>query len=164
MKNIPYIIIAAFAILLTSACQKNELHEEDKPGYGKHLKTLAVGVEEETETRVGFGEDLAFYWNRGDKIGVLTSAGFKEMTLDESYGGRGMGMFVGDFEEEMGGWIVYPFGAHMMAGEQLTYVLPSSYTYVYPLFSTVKETKSKLSTATLHNVDSVLTICSLRSA
>lgn len=129
MKNIPYIIIAAFAILLTSACQKNELHEEDKPGYGKHLKTLAVGVEEETETRVGFGEDLAFYWNRGDKIGVLTSAGFKEMTLDESYSGRGIGMFVGDFEEEMGGWIVYPFGAHMMAGEQLTYVLPSSYTY-----------------------------------
>ena len=94
MKNIPYIIIAAFAILLTSACQKNELQEEDKPGYGKHLKTLAVGVEEETETRVGFGEDLAFYWNRGDKIGVLTSAGFKEMTLDESYGGRGIGMYI----------------------------------------------------------------------
>lgn len=119
----------AFAMFLAIACQRNELQEDVRPEARSSFKTLTVGVADETGTRVGFNEDNSFYWHRGDKIGVLTVNGFKEMTVGDEYHGQSTGVFTGDFEEEIGDYVVYPAGLHVMGEGQLTYNLPSSYTY-----------------------------------
>jgi hypothetical protein len=127
MKKISYVV--AFAMLLAFSCQKSELRGDGSPKEQKHLRTLSVGVADEESTRVGFDQDNSFYWHRGDKISVLTSAGFREMTLNEGYHGKAIGVFTGDFAEEIGDYVVYPSGDHLMAGGELTYVLPTTYTY-----------------------------------
>lgn len=127
MKNISYVV--AFAILLAFSCQKNELRDEYSPKEERHLRTLAVGVADDELTRVGFDQNNSFYWHRGDKISVLTSAGFREMILAEGYHGKAVGVFTGDFAEEIGDYVVYPSGEHLMTGEELTYVLPATYIY-----------------------------------
>ena len=127
MKNTAYVM--ALAILLASACQKNEIQENELPQAEKNLRVLTVGVADGQQTRVGFGEDNSFYWHSGDRIGVITVNGFKEMTLNDGYHGQATGVFTGQFEEEPGDYVVYPHGAHSMTDGQLTYVLPSSYTY-----------------------------------
>ena len=119
----------ALAILLASACQKNEIQENEPPQAKENLRVLTVGVADGQQTRVGFGEDNSFYWHSGDRIGVITVNGFKEMTLNDGYHGQATGVFTGQFEEEPGDYVVYPHGAHSMTDGQLTYVLPSSYTY-----------------------------------
>ena len=127
MKKITYIM--AFAVLLAASCQKNESSDEssyEKPG---HSKTLTVGVADETQTRVGFDENNSFYWHRGDRIGVLTSSGLKQMTLDDQYHQKASGVFYGDFQEELGEYVVYPYGNHLIANGLLTFILPSSYIY-----------------------------------
>ena len=127
MKNTAYVM--ALAILLASACQKNEIQENEPPQAKENLRVLTVGVADGQQTRVGFGEDNSFYWHSGDRIGVITVNGFKEMTLNDGYHGQATGVFTGQFEEEPGDYGVYPHGAHSMTEGQLTYVLPSSYTY-----------------------------------
>lgn len=127
MKNTAYMM--ALAILLASACQKNEIQENEPPQAEENLRVLTVGVADGQQTRVGFGEDNSFYWHSGDRIGVITMNGFKEMTLNDGYHGQATGVFTGQFEEEPGDYVVYPHGAHSMTDGQLTYVLPSSYTY-----------------------------------
>lgn len=124
MKNISYIM--AFAILLAISCQKTEPQDEAMPGDEKHRQTLTVGA---AETKVGFDGSNSFYWHRGDRISVLTSSGFKEMTLDDSYHGKSSGVFAGDFAEAIGDYVLYPSGAHAMTADQLTYVLPDMYSY-----------------------------------
>ena len=125
MKHSLYII--ASALLLAGSCQKDESPEAESHN-GSH-RTLIVGIEKETETKVGFDENYAFYWHKGDRIGVLTTAGFREMTLMDNYDKKRFGVFTGTFTEETGAYIVYPYGEHMIQDETLTYVLPSSYTY-----------------------------------
>lgn len=127
MKNISYVV--AFAILLAFSCQKNELRDEDSPKEERHLRTLAVGVADDELTRVGFDQNNSFYWHGGDRISVLTSAGFREMILAEGYHGKAVGVFTGDFAEEIGDYVVYPSGEHLMTGGELTYVLPATYIY-----------------------------------
>lgn len=127
MKNTAYVM--ALAILLASACQKNEIQENEPPQAKENLRVLTVGVADGQQTRVGFGEDNSFYWHSGDRIGVITVNGFKEMTLNDGYHGQATGVFTGQFEEEPEDYVVYPHGAHSMTEGQLTYVLPSSYTY-----------------------------------
>lgn len=127
MKTTIYLM--AFAILMAVSCQRMESGSDDIPDDIKNFRTLTVGVADDKMTRVGFDENNSFYWHKGDKIGVLTSAGFREMTLDERYHGKASGVFVGDFEEEIGAHVIYPSGTHVLDGEQLTYVLPASYTY-----------------------------------
>ena len=127
MKKTPYFM--AFAMLLALSCQKNEIQEDAAYSNTEHLKTLTVGVVDEPDTRVGFDGTNSFYWHMGDKIGVITSSGFKEMTLDEQYHRQSSGVFTGSFEEEIGNIVVYPYGGHSLADGQLTYVLPASYTY-----------------------------------
>ena len=128
MKRIIYIMAFAMAALAVS-CQRNELQDDYMPERGSSLKTLQVGVGGYPQTRVGFDENNSFYWHEGDKIGVLTENGFKEMTLNDGYQGQASGVFTGDFEEEMGDYVVYPYGTHVMDSGQLTYVLPSTYAY-----------------------------------
>lgn len=127
MKNMTYIM--AFAIFLTASCQKNEFKEDPVHEIAGHIKVLTVGVAEEPETRVGFDGNNSFYWHRGDRIGVITTAGFKEMILDDQYHRQPSGVFLGDFEENMGDYVVYPHGSHLLDNGQLTYILPSEYTY-----------------------------------
>ena len=127
MKTTIYIMAAA--VLLAVSCQRMESQSDDIPDDLVNYRTLTVGVADDQETRVGFDENNSFYWHKGDKIGVMTSAGFKEMTLDDRYQGNSTGVFVGDFAEEIGEHIVYPSGSHTLDGGVLTYVLPSSYTY-----------------------------------
>ena len=125
MKKTIYII--AFAIFLAASCQREEF-----PGVhvvDNKQKTLAVGVADESDTRVGFDENKAFYWHQGDKIGVLTTAGFREMVLGDQYHKQAVGVFTGNFTEDIGEYVIYPSGTHRMENGQLTYVLPSSYTY-----------------------------------
>ena len=121
--------IMAFAIILVASCQVIESPMDDAPEDLKNYRTLTVGVSEEPDTRVGFDENNSFYWHRGDKVGVQTAAGFKEMILDDKYYGFETGVFVGDFMEELGDYVVYPFGMHVLEEGILTYVLPASYTY-----------------------------------
>lgn len=118
----------ALAMFLAFACQKNEIQGDGGPEDMKISRTLTVGVAD-TETRVGFDQSNSFYWHKGDRIGVLTSAGFKDMILDDNYHGLPIGVFAGDFEEDMGEYVIYPSGAHSVDGGLLTYVLPSEYTY-----------------------------------
>ena len=127
MKNTAYIL--AIAMFLAVSCQKNESPEDSVYGNKEHYKTLAVGVEEDQQTRVGFDENNLFYWQKGDRIGVLTASGLKEMTLDDQYHKKYSGVFYGDFLEDFGEYVIYPYGAHRFENELLTFILPSSYTY-----------------------------------
>ena len=127
MKKISYFM--AIAMFLAFSCQREDVQGERSPEVRTHYRTLNVGVADEPETRVGFDEDNSFYWHGGDKVGVLTVNGFKEMTIGDEYHGQATGVFTGDFEEEIGDYVVYPHGAHILDNGQLTYVLPSSYTY-----------------------------------
>ena len=116
----------AFAILLALSCQRDELRDEAVSS----VKTLKVSVADEPATRVGFDDGNSFYWHKGDRIGVLTSAGFKVMTIDPQYDLQPTGVFTGEFAEDIGDYAVYPYGDHFIdEGGQLVYVLPSSYTY-----------------------------------
>lgn len=127
MKNKKYLM--AFAMFLALACQNDKLKDSLVPENAEHLKILTVGVVDEQNTRVGFDEEGSFYWHKGDKIGVITTAGFKEMTLDEQYHGKSSGVFTGSFAEDMGDYVVYPHGTHTLENGQLRYVLPPTYTY-----------------------------------
>ena len=127
MKNTAYII--ASAILLAGSCQKQVLPGEEGPANSQHSKILTVGVNDEADTRVGFDGNNSFYWHVGDKIGVITSGGFREMILNDQYHKKPSGVFTGNFAEEIGAYVVYPYGDHMIQNDVLTYVLPSSYTY-----------------------------------
>lgn len=127
MKTIIYLMTSA--IIMVVSCQRMDSEREGIPEDLRNYRTLTVGVADNQKTKVGFDENNSFYWHKGDKIGVMTSAGFKEMTLDDRYQGKASGVFVGEFEEEFGDHIVFPSGAHSLDGDVLTYVLPASYTY-----------------------------------
>lgn len=129
MKQIIY-LMAASAMFLAIACQKNEFQDSTSHDGADNLKTLTVGVTEGPDTRVGFDENNAFYWHKGDRIGVITVAGFKEMVLDEQYHRQPSGVFTGNFAEDMGDYVVYPYGGHVLEDGVLTYTIPSSYSYV----------------------------------
>ena len=125
MKKTLYII--AFAIFLAASCQREKL--PGGPEINDTQKTLAVGVADEADSRVGFDENKSFYWHQGDRIGVMTSAGFREMVLGDQYHKKAVGVFTGNFAEDIGGYVIYPYGTHRMENGLLKYVLPSSYTY-----------------------------------
>ena len=127
MKQILYIV--ASAMFLAASCQKDELPEEPQRRNSANYKTLTVEVVDKQMTRVGFDGNNAFYWHKGDRIGVLTTSGLKEMTLYEQYHKQPVGVFYGDFSEDFGDYVIYPYGGHLIENGQLTYVLPSSYTY-----------------------------------
>lgn len=115
---------------LAIGCQKEEIKNNEVIENTGYTRTLTVGVADEADTRVGFDEDNAFYWHEGDMIGVRTESGFQVMTLLEEYDHQASGVFGGDFEGEMGEYVVYPHNAyHGISDAELIYVLPSSYKY-----------------------------------
>ena len=119
----------ASAMILTLSCQKTEISGDGIPESEEYSRTLVVKVEEDLRTRAGFDENRDFYWHKGDKVGVQTSAGMKEMLLDDNYQGMAYGVFTGSFEEPIGEIVVYPFGNHVITEELLAYYFPSSYDY-----------------------------------
>lgn len=127
MKKTIYIM--ALAMFVAGACQKDNLQDDTPREDAVHYKTLTVGAGEISQTRVGFDENNTFYWDKGDQIGVFTTAGIKEMTLEDQYDKKQIGVFYGDFQDDIGEYAVYPYGNHSIADGQLTYVLPSSYSY-----------------------------------
>ena len=108
MKKIAYLM--AFAILLAFSCQRDELRDEAV----RSIRTLKVGVSDEPQAKVGFDGNNAFYWHAGDRIAVLTTAGFKVMTIDSQYDRQAIGVFAGEFTEDIGDYAVYPYGSHTM--------------------------------------------------
>lgn len=118
-----------FAMLLALSCQKNESRSDCMSETENFSRTLTAMLADDPQTRVGFGLDGAFYWHRGDRISVLTSAGMKEMVIGDEYQGQSYGLFYGDFEESIGEYAVYPSGPHTIVDDQLTFHLPASYSY-----------------------------------
>ena len=118
------------ALAFASCTQEDALNNE----YG--LKTLEVSVEKGVESRVGFTDaaQAEFFWTKGDKIGVTTTSStttFQGMTL-VGEGGEATGTFTGNFSGTATGYAVYPYGnseRHSVSNDNLTYVLPSEYTY-----------------------------------
>ena len=78
MKYTAYII--AFAIFWVVSCQRVEFQQEKSAPAA--YRTLSIGVDNEADTKVGFDESNSFYWHKGDKIGVLTTAGFYGVVID----------------------------------------------------------------------------------
>ena len=125
MKYTVYII--ALAIFLAASCQRDEFPEEKSDKYPYRI--LVVSIDDEAETRVGFDENNSFYWHKGDRIGVFTTSGFKEMTIMDKYHKKPGGLFIGNFEEQIEDYVVYPYGNHSIENGLLTFDLPESYTY-----------------------------------
>ena len=126
MKKTLYII--ASAIFLVASCQKNEITEEGISEKSDNFKILKVGIADQ-QSRVGFNADNTLYWHKGDRIGIITSAGLKAMDLYDEYDKQPVGLFYGDFQEEFGDYVIYPYGNHRIENGLLTYILPSSYIY-----------------------------------
>ncbi len=127
MKKTLYIM--SLAVFVAASCQKDALQDDKLRESTDNYKTLTVGTADIPQTRVGFDENYTFYWDKGDSIGVFTTAGIKKMTLYDQYDKEQIGVFYGDFQEEIGEYVVYPYGNHSIAEGQLTYALPSSYSY-----------------------------------
>lgn len=83
MKELSYVFMT-FAMFLAYSCQEYQTDDEAVPARAGYRKTITAGVASDARTRVGFDENNSFYWHKGDKIGVITSAGFKKMTVDDS--------------------------------------------------------------------------------
>jgi len=128
--RIKVFMMAAIAVLL-GACSQDKMFDHELS-----LKKLSAGVEgNEANSKVGFADGTGeFFWTKGDKIGVTTSAApstFQGMTLDGD-GGNGTGEFLGNFNGTISGYAVYPYGSmdrHALNGTTLSYKLPESYTY-----------------------------------
>ena len=127
MEKILYII--AFTMFLAASCQKIELTEKNQNVRSGSYRTLTATTENGLHSRVAFDDNNAFYWTKGENIGVFTTGGIKQMTLSEGHENKSTGQFYGNFQEEIGDYAVYPFGEHSLTNGQLTYVLPTSYNY-----------------------------------
>ena len=128
MKQIFYIM--AVAMLVVASCQRDNLSGDPVSEDARYYRSLTVGAESGQPTRVGFDGSNAFYWHKGDRIGVVTTAGVKEMVLYDQYHKKPTGVFYGDFQEALGEYVIYPYGAHRIENGLLTYLLPSSYDYI----------------------------------
>ena len=98
-------LICALAV---SCSQKEEF---DIDNYNS--TTLTATIEKgDLATKVGFTDgEAAFFWTKGDKIGVTTAntETFLAMTL-QGEGGNTNGVFSGNISDEPNGYAVYPFG------------------------------------------------------
>ncbi len=114
------------AMTVVSCGQKEDF------GYDPDLKTLSVKVEEAPSTKVGFTDGAAeFFWTAEDQIGVntATTKRFFPMTLS-SEAGKATGTFSANLANDPAGYAVYPYNSNWaLAGTNLTYTLPNSYTY-----------------------------------
>ena len=109
--------------------------QEDDFGNKQGMVQLKSNLEDfVTSSRVGFTDgDAAFFWTTGDQIGVTStsSTSFQPMTLSGK-GGDAQGIFTATMSGTPSGYAVYPYGEegrHSLSGDELTYTLPTEYTY-----------------------------------
>lgn len=119
----------AMAALVLAACS-DEQEFASIPSGG----VLTATVEGASpSTRAGFDAEGAFYWTKGDQLGVTTSANtgiFTALTLSDASSGQTSGTFNGAISGEIGSYAVYPYSAsHSISNATLTYNLPASYEY-----------------------------------
>lgn len=130
MKTLNQFLFALLSIMLIISCSKEEF---DNQPFAEGSQSLVATIYKRAQTRVGFdGTDGAFFWTKGDKIGVTTESsvgGFQEMTL-QGEGGESSGTFTGTLGGSVGGYAVYPYNSsHSINNNELTYNLPTTYTY-----------------------------------
>ena len=127
--KLKFMLSAVIAIAFAACTQEDTLTNESG------AKVLNAVIENNSNnSRVGFTDGTAaFFWTQGDKIGVTTSQSqtFQGMTLSGN-GGEATGTFTGNFNGDISGYAVYPYGEsgrHSIDNHELTYTLPNSYTY-----------------------------------
>ena len=127
--KVKLMLCAVLAIAFAACTQEDALTNESG------VKVLSAVIENNSNnSRVGFTDGAAaFFWTKGDKIGVTTSQSqtFQGMTLSGN-GGEATGTFTGTFNGNISGYAVYPYGEsgrHSINNQELTYALPNSYTY-----------------------------------
>ena len=119
------------AALLLAACSDEQELASTPSGEGV-LRATVEGAS--PATRAGFDSEGAFYWTRGDQLGVTTASNgnsFSALTLSEASIGQTTGTFDGSLgSEELGSYAVYPHNdSYSLNGTTLTYNFPASYTY-----------------------------------
>ncbi len=127
--------IAAIAAVLLSACSQDDVQGgQSSSSQVRHTVTVSANAGE--GTRAVFATNLKsnspYYWQDGDAIGVSASGTEKLYQLDLKSRSANMlnATFSGDIEGELGDYAVYPYNEnHKISGTQLTYHLPSKYTY-----------------------------------
>lgn len=126
-----YLTSLAMAALLLAACSDEQELASTPSGEGV-LRATVEGAS--PATRAGFDSEGAFYWTRGDQLGVTTASNgnsFSALTLSEASIGQTTGTFDGSLgSEELGSYAVYPHNdSYSLNGTTLTYNFPASYTY-----------------------------------
>lgn len=135
--------VLAVAVLLAAGCGKEagmpDNNNQDDPQNGQPAGgkvSLTASVASGTQTKVFFDKEGNLYWNVDDVIGVSSkdSAGFTPFYMDDqekgTYAGKQKALFVGEMTGEFGEYAVYPYNAnHRISGDELTYHLPSEYSY-----------------------------------
>lgn len=126
-----YLTSLAMAALLLAACSDEQELASIPSGEGI-LRATVEGAS--PATRAGFDSEGAFYWTRGDQLGVTTASNgnsFSALTLSEASIGQTTGTFDGSLgSEELGSYAVYPHNdSYSLNGTTLTYNFPASYTY-----------------------------------
>lgn len=126
-----YLTSLAMAALLLAACSDEQELASIPSGEGI-LRATVEGAS--PATRAGFDSEGAFYWTRGDQLGVTTASNgnsFSALTLSEASIGQTTGTFDGSLgSEELGSYAVYPHNdSYFLNGTTLTYNFPASYTY-----------------------------------
>ncbi len=129
---------AVAVIFAASSCNK-----ETQKEIGEHYVVLGTTISEESETRVNFIKDsddnnkAIFGWQLSDQVGVSINGeeGFAKLGIvNPEYTGNGMykTLFGGTVSGEVGDYVVYPYNeGHRLSGKELTFCLPSEYTYTH---------------------------------
>lgn len=124
-----YLTSLAMAALLLAACSDEQELASIPSGEGI-LRATVEGAS--PATRAGFDSEGAFYWTRGDQLGVTTASNgnsFSALTLS-SGAGLASGTFDGRLSGDLGSYAVYPYSAsHSLNGTTLTYNFPATYNY-----------------------------------
>ncbi len=123
-----FISMAIAMSLVIVSCGQQDNYEESQ------LRECVLTVDS-PDTKVGFDINNNFYWSKGDAIGVSTTQSglnFVALTLEGTYG-QSTATFKGLINGELSTYAVYPYYElkHKINGSQLTYYLPSSYTYTH---------------------------------
>jgi hypothetical protein len=123
----------AFLCVAAAVCGCNKEETPSEPV--RHTVTLRANAAGDENTRSIFNSQGQFYWLPTDAIGVETESGdgtkaFSELKWDTGKAYTTSGSFSGNVEGTVGTCAVYPYNAaHTISGTNLTYNLPSTYTY-----------------------------------
>lgn len=124
------LLFVLLCVVTMVACSQDELSTVTI----ESRSTLSASVESITDgTRAGMESDGSFFWQEGDKIGVLmTSKRVRPMTLVEGDGGKSSGSFTTTTSETFGKYAIYPYSKDknsVDANGNLTITFPAEYNY-----------------------------------